>query len=135
MKKLITPIDKLLARETETLRLDIKSLGDKFSLVVTGLERDMSLKLPDLAIIYAICEDLYRYAIKKRARVVIRDRDTTLRLIQGDLVVLLNLQDREAQIERDIKRIKASRRKFGRTPTRKVKKHDPKAMYPFERTW
>ena len=133
--RITTPIDEYLTREVESVRLKIKSLGNDYSLKVTGLKKDMSLVLPDLAIVYEICTEIYRKAIKDGKRVIFRDRDTTLTLSQGDLVVLLNLSEREEQIKIDMKRMRASRRRFGRTPTRKVKRHDPKAMYPYEKTW
>ena len=120
-----TPIDEYLTREVESVRLKIKSLGNDYSLKVTGLEKDMSLVLPDLAIVYEICTEIYRKAIKEGKRVIFRDRDTTLTLSQGDLVVLLNLSEREEQIKIDMKRMRATRRRFGRTATRKVRRHDP----------
>jgi hypothetical protein len=133
--RITTPIDDYLSRDVKTVRITVKSLGNEYSLKVRDSEKDMSLVLPDLAIVYEICADIYRKAIKEGKRVIFRDRDTTLTLKQGDLVVFLNLSERQDQITRDMKRMRASRLKFGRTPTRKVKRHDPKAMYPYEKTW
>mgnify|MGYP005825200935 FL=1 len=133
--RVTTPIDEYLSREVESVRLEIKSLGNDYSLKVKDSDKKMSLTVPDLATVYIVCTDIYKKAIKEGKRVIFRDKDTTLTLKQGDLVVFLNLSERQDQITRDMKRMRASRRRFGRTPTRKVKKVDPKTLYPYEKTW
>jgi hypothetical protein len=132
-----TPIDIYRTQNIPSVYVELLKRDKMYSLKTKGLDKDMSLELPDRAICYEIIKSIYD--VKPRVKkIIFKDLDTTLTIREHDIIAIMNLQERQKYRD-DIKILaEKSRRKFGRTPTQSIKgfkRPNPKTMPPVEKTW
>ena len=132
-----TPIDIYRAKNIIDIYIELSKVDNKYSLNVTGLKNKMSLLLKSRALCYEILKDVYNMKIGAK-RIIFKDLDTTLKIREGDLVSIMNLQERE-KYRNSIKTLaERSRRKYGKIPTQRIKgfkRVNPKTQPPIEKTW
>jgi len=132
-----TPIDEYRLRNIPSIYIELCKRDKLYSLKTKGLENDMSLNLPDRAICYEVIKSIYD-AQPRAKKMIFKDLDTTLTIREHDLVSILNLQEKQKYRDSIKTLAERSRRRFGRTPTQRVKgfkRVNSKTLPPIEKTW
>lgn len=135
-----TPINKYLGTADVDSRGVVKAIISRpdsggFNLELQGTDFDYSIPLPTLEVIFKVLRGPYRRAVVDGKDFEIQDKDKKITIKRGELYRILKLEDDARQMEIDAKRIRRARSKFGTTPTKKVKKIEPKVLHPREKTW
>ena len=132
-----TPIDIYRTQNIPSVYIELLKRDKMYSLKTKGLEKDMSLELPDRAICYEIIKSIYNVGPRVK-KIIFKALDTTLTIREHDLLAIMNLQERQKYRD-DIKILaEKSRRRFGRTPSKRLgyrRPVDSKIRPPIEKTW
>ena len=132
-----TPIDIYRTQNIPSVYVELLKRDKLYSLKTKGLPTDMSLNLPDRAICYEIIQSIYDMQPRVK-KIIFKDLDTTLTIREHDLVSIMNMQERQKYRDSIKTLAERSRRRFGRTPTQRVKgfkRVNSKTLPPIEKTW
>ena len=119
-----------------TVKITISENNNFFEIKCSGILNDVEIKsLSSMAGVYTIVEMVYRLAQKNKQTLEVKDLYSTLKITNIYQVEELKEESLIKGIDTVMLRKARAYKKSLEPQRRRVRRYDPRALKPFERTW